>query len=89
MATRKKVPTSTNPNPPPPKVGTVIKGRSDIAPCEVRAVVDHVKDDMYGHLYQLVVRSQSIKHPGSYSYSLVDAHAIGLGLYVVVKGSVK
>lgn len=78
-----KKPLAANPNPPPPTVGSILQYRNNTEPdCEVRAVVDHVTDEAYGHLYQLVVRSPSIKHPGSYSYALVDAHSIGLGLYV-------
>jgi len=79
-----KKPTAANPNPPPPKVGAILEYHNNTEPdCEVRAVVDHLADDTYGHLYQLVVRAPSIKRPGTYSYSLVDAHSIGLGLYIV------
>ena len=71
-----------NPNPPPPNVGARLKYH-DGTECEVRAIVDPITDDMYDHLYYLVVRAPSIKYPGTYTYSLIDAHALGLGLYKV------
>jgi hypothetical protein len=72
-------------NPLPPAIGDVFKGprvglHSKAGTYHVRAIVDNEGEDPeYGWMYQVVFRFWSPRK--GWRYEIVDASALGVGLY--------